>query len=375
MKKLFSLILAFTMILCLTPSTFASVSGTENRDFKVRVNGYIVDFPDAQPYIDSNSRTLVPVRFVAEQLGAKVDWNQETMTATIEKNGISVDVTINSPELRVTQDKETTTSVKMDTAAVIKDNRTYVPIRFVAEALGAYVDYSDYWRTVGIYQDVLTRDNIKKYRAYDYTTRTDNESLTYKSDKKNSSEKEWAIWGKYWGNDREEFSSSYETAHEHLYQMFSAANPIYSFPSINVTLSDPSADEFFDTLVQEARNSLNIDNERLTLQFITDSSCIYQPDEQGSYVAVRGTLVLQLHTAFSNLTPDERDLIGYRLWLARITDESFGSYSYEWDDEEIPIDKELYADYDIFMKAYPSEISPIRLVSARLLDGWYYYDD
>lgn len=36
----------------------------------VRVNGYTVSFPDAQLYIDENDRTLIPLRFVAEHLGA-----------------------------------------------------------------------------------------------------------------------------------------------------------------------------------------------------------------------------------------------------------------------------------------------------------------
>ena len=48
----------------------------------------------------------------------------------------------------------------MDTAAVLKDSRTYVPFRFVAEALGAHVDYSDTYRTVGIYSDVATSEQV-----------------------------------------------------------------------------------------------------------------------------------------------------------------------------------------------------------------------
>ncbi|MCL2121884.1 MAG: copper amine oxidase N-terminal domain-containing protein, partial [Clostridiales bacterium] len=43
---------------------------------KVIVNGKDIRFPDAQPFIDSNGRTQVPMRFVAEAMGAEVEWTQ-----------------------------------------------------------------------------------------------------------------------------------------------------------------------------------------------------------------------------------------------------------------------------------------------------------
>jgi len=127
-----------------------------------------VDFPDAQPYIDKNDRTLIPVRFVAESLGADVSWYGATNTAYCKKNGITVAITIGNKNLKVTKNGKTSTVV-MDTEAVNGQSRTYVPIRFVAEALGAYVDYSTLYRTVGIYQDVLTPEQIELLRSYPYT--------------------------------------------------------------------------------------------------------------------------------------------------------------------------------------------------------------
>ena len=116
-------------------------------DFTVRVNGYRVSFPDAQPYVDENSRTLVPVRFVTEQLGAKVTWDGSTNTAAIVKNATEVDITIADKNLTVKKDGKTST-VAMDTAAVLKDGRTFVPIRFIANALDCYVGFSDVYNTV-----------------------------------------------------------------------------------------------------------------------------------------------------------------------------------------------------------------------------------
>lgn len=149
MKKITSLVLVIATILTLIFATgiTASAVGTAPT---VRVDCIKVGFPDAQPFVDGNCRTLIPVRFVTEALGAKVSWEQNTATAVIEKDGITVRVPIGNDTISVTKDGKTTTT-KMDTAAVAKQERTYVPIRFVAEALGAFVDYSNAYNTVQIF--------------------------------------------------------------------------------------------------------------------------------------------------------------------------------------------------------------------------------
>lgn len=60
----------------------------------VRVNGYEAAFTDAQPYIDENNRTMLPLRAAVEALGAEVAWDQSTRTASITKNDVTVKVTI-----------------------------------------------------------------------------------------------------------------------------------------------------------------------------------------------------------------------------------------------------------------------------------------
>lgn len=134
MKKTISLIIALAVIVTagLIGGTAAAADATTAPD--VRVNTIKVAFPDAQPYVDNNSRTLIPVRFVTEALGADVSWNGKA--AVIVQDGITVTVPIGSSNITVEQNG-TTRTVTMDTAAVIKEQRTFVPIRFVAEALGA----------------------------------------------------------------------------------------------------------------------------------------------------------------------------------------------------------------------------------------------
>ena len=143
--------------------------GTDLSVLHVRVNGREVRFTDAHPYIDENNRTMIPLRAAVEALGAEVTWSQATRTASISKNGVTVDVTIGSDTLTV-NDNGVLSYVTMDTMAVLnpEEGRTYVPIRYVAESLGAFVDYSDAFRTVGIYQDQLTPDEIRYLQSFDW---------------------------------------------------------------------------------------------------------------------------------------------------------------------------------------------------------------
>lgn len=173
MKKRISMLLAAAMLVstfCLTSAAAADTTATPSESIgsdvlTVKYNGEAVVFPDAQPFVDENSRTLIPVRFVAETMGAAVSWNQETQTAVIEQDGITVSVPIGSDTITVTQDGSATT-VKMDTAAIIRQERTYVPIRYVAEALGAWVGYSNLLSTVQIYRDMLTPEEIDRLHSY-----------------------------------------------------------------------------------------------------------------------------------------------------------------------------------------------------------------
>lgn len=92
---------------------------------------------DVAPVI-RNDRTLVPIRIITEALGGKVDWNGATKEVTLS---------INDKEIKMTIGK---TLEKYGVAPVIIDGRTFVPVRFVADELGAEVAWDEATKTVTI---------------------------------------------------------------------------------------------------------------------------------------------------------------------------------------------------------------------------------
>lgn len=86
---------------------------------------------DAAPYVDSNWRTMVPFRVLGETFGAEVNWDQDAQTVTYTLGDTELVMTIGSETYTLNGEEQT-----MDTAPVIQDSRTMVPVRFVAEDLG-----------------------------------------------------------------------------------------------------------------------------------------------------------------------------------------------------------------------------------------------
>lgn len=97
---------------------------------------------DVAPII-KNSRTMLPIRIVAENLGANVSWNNSLRKVTIEKSGTYIEIFIDSAYAKVNGNV-----VILDSPAFIQNDRTYLPVRFIAENLGAEVIWNDYSRDV-----------------------------------------------------------------------------------------------------------------------------------------------------------------------------------------------------------------------------------
>ena len=110
----------------------------------VRVNGVPVVWTDAAPFIDENWRTMVPLRAVGDALGLTVDWDAAAREAIFTDGTRTLFFPIGSTRAR-TGDGGT---VEMDTAAIIVAQRTYAPVRYLAEYFGWTVGWDAEARTV-----------------------------------------------------------------------------------------------------------------------------------------------------------------------------------------------------------------------------------
>ncbi len=106
----------------------------------IEFNGNILGF-DVPPIIEDGS-TLVPMRFLFEQMGADVEWDSETQTATATLDNKAVTFSIDNVNARINNK-----SAKMDVPARLVNGKTMVPLRFLSENMGYDVDWDADSRT------------------------------------------------------------------------------------------------------------------------------------------------------------------------------------------------------------------------------------
>ncbi len=151
MKHLRVLIIAIALM-CITPSVFADVS--------VFIDENELEFSEQAPIIIQD-RVFVPMRSIFEELGAYVDWVGETNTVFASKRFRSISVEIGARQYYVDGIMKT-----LDVPATILNSRAMVPIRVVAEGLGAEVVWDNDNRRVIIYNE--HGDYIIEDRYIDY---------------------------------------------------------------------------------------------------------------------------------------------------------------------------------------------------------------
>ena len=117
-------------------------SYNDRKIIRVFIDDKLLDFEDTDPIIE-NSRTLVPMRAIFEALGAEVEWDDANKTALATKDDITVSLKIDDNIAHINNEP-----VELDVPARIKNSRTLVPIRFIAESLNANVTWDDTSRAV-----------------------------------------------------------------------------------------------------------------------------------------------------------------------------------------------------------------------------------
>lgn len=101
---------------------------------------------DTAPFFH-NSRTYVPVRFVAERLGANVAWDKSKQEVMITKGSTTIRWVVNKKQAIVNGK-----AVMFDTTPLLKHQRTFIPVRFVSELLATDVEYVPGSRSVLIFE-------------------------------------------------------------------------------------------------------------------------------------------------------------------------------------------------------------------------------
>mgnify|MGYP002675147667 CR=1 FL=1 len=122
-------------------STDKPAAATKTIILQIGSTAVIVDdqaiINDVAPVI-RNDRTLVPIRVITEALGGQVAWNEAAKEVTLTVNGKEIKMTIGKA------------LEKYGVAPVIIGGRTFVPVRFVADELGAVTTWDDATKTVTI---------------------------------------------------------------------------------------------------------------------------------------------------------------------------------------------------------------------------------
>ncbi len=134
-KRVLCIALAVVLLFSLSMSAFAAQS-----DVSIVIDNKEVEFTasSGEPFVDANGRTQVPLRVVMEQYGCDVEWDSANNAAVITKGNTTVIVPIGQSYILVNGK-----SVAMDTAALVQNGRTYLPIRAVLEAFGADVEWDN----------------------------------------------------------------------------------------------------------------------------------------------------------------------------------------------------------------------------------------
>lgn len=111
---------------------------------KLYVNG---EASDTEPFVKKGN-TYVPFRAIAEALEAEVIWNPEKRSITVSKDGVSIQLLVGSKTASVNGKK-----ISLDAPATVTKGNTYVPVRFISEALNATVKWESESQTVVVYEE------------------------------------------------------------------------------------------------------------------------------------------------------------------------------------------------------------------------------
>ena len=131
----------------------------QSRQISVRVNGTLVSFPGVQP--DTiEGRVMVPLRGVLERLGASVEWNADDRSLVATRGDRDVYLPVGSRLAQVEG-----RPVRLEAPAILVEGSILVPLRFIAESLGAAVKWDYRTQTVHVSTTSRFADNSRSLRS------------------------------------------------------------------------------------------------------------------------------------------------------------------------------------------------------------------
>ena len=149
-NKIIGLVMVLSMLV--GASISAQGSGENSETIRILLNNRFISCEQNPVIVEG--RTLVPMRAIFEALGAEVNWDGDTRTATGVKDGRTVAVSIDKNEIVVDG-----TSKEIDVPAQIINDYTMIPVRAVAEAYDCIVSWNGYHRYV-----IISPANQKPYK-------------------------------------------------------------------------------------------------------------------------------------------------------------------------------------------------------------------
>lgn len=142
------------MAITLASTLIGSVSAAESlKDIKIEIDGKNV-ISDVAPFIN-NERTLVPIRVISENLGYNVNWDNQTRKVTVKNSDKTIELFIGKKNVSVNGKDNS-----IDVAPMIKNERTFVPLRFISESFDNDVNWDKDTRTVKINKKEKTASSI-----------------------------------------------------------------------------------------------------------------------------------------------------------------------------------------------------------------------
>lgn len=280
MKKSISVVLVLAMLLLLCPVAFADSS----QAVTIKIGEVYTDTDGSNlgaAYIDANSRTMVPLRALANKLGLSVSWDAATKTASFSDGSTTVAFIQNASTYTING-----VSASMNTSVVNRNGRTYAPARYLAEAFGydvswdgttktVYIQHNSEPMTVTVKSGKVTPADIT-YVAYRYKSSSFNYDvlvITNKSDYDCCLEVSASYYdatGKLVDIGSDSVAAFAAHSSVAVYNM-----PDHDFTSVSYSFTVSSVSRYYRTCTQNLKIQYNT----------TDSSIVGTVTNNGSYTA------------------------------------------------------------------------------------------